>query len=79
MYVYKYIQYADPKMACPSLIRQAIFGSAYCSRATFPPPIACQRSLWMPPLKKYVLPSNTDVNTASMFRGTPLQFSTSCG
>ena len=25
------VQYADPKMACPSLIRHAIFGSAYCS------------------------------------------------
>ena len=24
------VQYADPKMACPSLIRQAIFGAAYC-------------------------------------------------
>ena len=25
-----YVQYADPKMAGPSLIRPAIFGSAYC-------------------------------------------------
>ena len=25
-----YLQYADPKMACPSLVRYAIFGSAYC-------------------------------------------------
>ena len=27
---FRYIQYADPKMAGPSLIRPAIFGSAYC-------------------------------------------------
>ena len=38
-YIFKYsmsielifLQYADPKMACPSLIRQTIFGSAYCT------------------------------------------------
>ena len=27
-----FIQYADPKMACLSLIRQAIFGSAYSTK-----------------------------------------------
>ena len=30
-----HIQYEDPKMAGPSLIRHAIFGSAYCKSADF--------------------------------------------
>ena len=30
------LQYADPKMAGPSLIRPAIFGSAYCIQSRIP-------------------------------------------